>query len=455
MIRNFRPGSMAIAVLTGLMLAVGVQLFTDNDLSLSRFFSSVNAAPQSSTGLLQQQNLVYEGAFRIPAGSVPGDAGGANFGGACMTHNPAGNNGQGSLLVCGFDPAFKVGEISIPAPKISTSMNSLPTATLISDFADVLQGHAVDIYGYAGASVNLGGLQLHNGKLVVSVYGYFDTDSASHPNSHFLASADLKNPKFLGGPYQVGNPAMPGFVAGFMAPIPAAFQGVLGGTHLTGQNSLPIIGRTSAGPSATVFNPANLGSTPAPAKRVLGYPVSNPTLGDWYGQGGSVMPRLWNGASRAVGAVFPEGSRSVLFFGVHGMGEFCYGDGTSNASLHKQPVPNEPGLMYCYDPTFTGKSPHAYPYKFFVWAYDANDLAAVKAGSKKDYEVLPYATWDFPLPIMAVIGNGTAPLYSLGSVTYDPVTQRIFMAQKFTDAGAATLINVFKVETGAVSGLCR
>ena len=49
-----------------------------------------------------------------------------------------------------------------------------------------------------------------------------------------------------------------------------------------------------------------------------------------------------------------------------GTGTFCYGEGAT-----------------CNDPTDSSKGNHAYPYQYQVWAYDANDLAAVKAGSKQ------------------------------------------------------------------------
>jgi hypothetical protein len=203
----------------------------------------------------------------------------------------------------------------------------------------------------------------------------------------------------------------------------------------------------------SVFDPNRVGqSNPVPATRVLGYPINHPTLGDWYGQNAQVSPRLWDGASRAGGVVFPNDSRSVLFIGNRGMGPFCYGEATSNPALHGQVV--MPGLIYCYDPTQTGKGPTSYPYKFVVWAYDANDLAAVKAGSKNYWDVVPYATWDLTLPIL--YPTGSAANYSIGSVAYDPSTQRVFVAQKNVDANKSTIINVFSVQTGASSsGLCR
>jgi hypothetical protein len=95
---------------------------------------------------------------------------------------------------------------------------------------------------------------------VVTAYGTFDTSAWNHPGDAFHCQPDLGNPQYLGGPYQVGNPAMPGYVGGFMTPIPTAYQLAFGGPFLSGQCCLNIIGRTSSGPSASVFDPDHLGA---------------------------------------------------------------------------------------------------------------------------------------------------------------------------------------------------
>jgi len=436
----------------GFAVAVGFQLFTGRDGSLWRV--SATAAPQQSAPvLLQSQNLVYQGAFRIPQGSPVDDPHSANWGGGCMTYNPGGNGGQGSLLVCGMETTWLVGEISIPTPVNSSNFGALPTASLVNNFVNVLGGHATDIYPEGGTSVALGGLLLYNGKLIVTAYGTFDTFAWNHPTSHFIASADLTHPAYIGGPYQLGTTANPGFVAGFMTPIPPDYQAALGGPYLAGQCCLNIIGRTSSGPSATVFNPDDIGRTnPAPAKRVLAYPTTHPTLGDWYGNPSPVGITLYNGASRMADGVFPEGSKSVLYFGRVGVGKFCYGQATSDPSLIGTNY--EAGVPYCYDPTSGSKGSTAYPYKFMVAAYNADDLVAVKNGTKQEWEIVPYSTWELTFPIM--FPAGASAHVNIGSVAYDPGNQRIFVSQKYTDGGGGTLINVFKVlGTAPSAGLCR
>ena len=143
------------------------------------------------------------------------------------------------------------------------------------------------------------------------------------------------------------------------------------------------------------------------------------------------------------GLVFPSHSRSVLFFGTQGIGGFCYGQGTSDPSLAGQPVPGSTGVIYCYDPDDSYKGTHAYPYTAMVWAYDANDLLAVKQGQKQPWEVKPYATWTLPLPF-------TSP--RIGGAAYDPATGKIYVSQQFGN-GTDPVMHVFTVKTPISSAL--
>ena len=92
--------------------------------------------------------------------------------------------------------------------------------------------------------------------------------------------------------------------------------------------------------------------------------------------------------------------------------------------------PNEQGPngeKYCYDPTSNDKGQHAFPYRLQFWAYDVNDLAAVRAGDRKPWDVRPYAVWPFELP---PIGD---PYPRLGAISYDSARRRLFLTQLFGD----------------------
>ena len=172
-------------------------------------------------------------------------------------------------------------------------------------------------------------------------------------------------------------------------------------------------------PSASVFNPADVGSkNPVPATLVVGYPYSNPTLGTWEGNG-SPNP-LYNMTTSVKGVVFPQGSRSVLFFGSTGLGKPCYGTG-----------------IQCSDLEGASKGTHAYPYTAYVWAYDANDLLSVKNGQKKSYDIRPYATWQLNLSF----ASGPE---RIGGAVYDPASQKIYILGEHGD-GDSPVVQVYKL----------
>ena len=113
----------------------------------------------------------------------------------------------------------------------------------------------------------------------------------------------------------------------------------------------------------------------------------------------------------------------MLFFGEHGTGEYCYGEGSA-----------------CGDPADQYKQNHAYPYKYQVWAYDANDLVDVRNGRKRPYEVKPYAVLNFDMPFV-----GASSHHEIGGAAYDPATDRIYLAQPRGD-GDYPVVHVYKLD---------
>jgi hypothetical protein len=137
---------------------------------------------------------------------------------------------------------------------------------------------------------------------------------------------------------------------------------------------------------------------------------------------------VYNLTSRASGGVFPVGTRSILFIGKHGVGTYCYGEGSA-----------------CGDPADSDKGTHAYPYKYQVWAYDANELLLVKDGAKRKYEVQPYSIWNFNIPFE------TDDRHDIGGVAYDRAGNKIYISQMCADSGCNPIIHVFEINTGSPS----
>lgn len=395
--------------------------------------------------LLTLNDFEYLGAFRVPQGDYGSPLySGFNYGGTGLTYNSTNN----SLFVVGHDWHQLVAEISIPREINSTDIEKLNTATVLQNFADPTEGNRMNI-GEGGAEVNtsgtsLGGFLVWGDRLVGTAYGYYDAATVVRL-SHFVSGLDLDLAGDYRGMYQVGGePAVPNpaFVDGYMTMIPPSWRERFEGPALTGNCCLSIISRTSLGPAVSVFDPAKLGGEdPVPATPVLSYPIGQPTLGTY---GDTDPEALYNGSMTIKGMVFPEGSRSVLFFGSRGKGEFCYGEGVADPELHMTNCdPAHPTVLCCYDPVNGSKGGHSYPYVYLAMAYDAFDLLAVKRGEKKMWDILPYGVWELTFPL------ATDNAAILGAA-YDPASQRLYLSQQGGDrpgcCGFLPLIHVYHLK---------
>jgi hypothetical protein len=373
----------------------------------------VALAQPTTSPRLQKTDLLYQGAFRLPAGTFRSSS--FHYGGTALTYNPSNN----SLFIVGHDWEQKVAEVEIPQIVNSAQLSSLATTRVLQSFTDASEGK---MFTVDDGTIKVGGLLVHGRNLYGAVYSYYDAD-ITQVHSHYRSALNLAVQGDVQGMYQVGssNPGA-GFVSGYMTTIPSEWQSLLGGPALTGQCCIPITGRTSSGPAAFVFNPNDLGvKNPVPALALVYYPLSNP-LSAW----DSTSP-LFNGSTEIKGVIFPQGTRSLLFFGRHGIGTFCYGGGDE-----------------CNDPEDHSKGTHAYPYVYQVWAYDAEELLQVKNGQVQPWNVRPYTTWTLTLPIPSVNTR-------IGGAGYDPQTRRIFLSQQCADGDCLPVIHVFTVKNAAAT----
>lgn len=372
--------------------------------------------------LIGPGDLEYLGAFRVPLQNQGTDS--FNWGGTALGFNP----GRNSILLAGHAHHQKSGEISIPEPVIGQTVSSLPVAGVIQGLADATGGQRSSV----GADARIGGHLVFNGRLIVSAWVYYDAVGAQS-TSHFVRSLDLSDTRQVSAPLRLATRAVPRATAGYMGEIPPGWRTRLGGPAFTGSGGVPIATATSNGPSFVVFNPDDLGTrNPVSAHTLLNYPFPT-TLPRLYGKREDEQNAHYTLATEIRGAAFPRGTRSVLFFGRHGIGPYCYGSGAE-----------------CNDPVDGNKGTHAYPYRYQIWAYDALDLERVKKAELAPHQVRPYDIWTFALPFEDGTGR-----HSLNGVAYDPAAGRIYVAQGGKDGDNAPLIHAFRVAPPNRSGLGR
>jgi hypothetical protein len=359
-------------------------------------------------------NLHYLGAFRLPAGVPPGCAYGFDYALTSLAFNPQ----HQSLFINNHAYEQKTGEVTIPTPSLDPA--HLPVATYLQHPHDITEGRLQCVLAGGGAywdRCEMGDVLVYGEKVLGTSYIFYDGGHQA-VLSHFYSNKLVSEAGDTVGLFDVGSIGA-GFVAGHLCHVPPEWQAAIGGTALTGQSCLSIISRTSFGPSAFAFNPQDLVGMgqheTLPATPLVYYDEAHQNLGRWDQQ--TDVNHYFNMGTQIRGCAFITGSRSVLFFGVQGLGVPCYGESDLSA-------PPPPGLYdgHCYDPARSDKGCHAYPYQPWVWAYDANDLVKVKNGELQPWDVRPYEVWGLTFPV-------TTPGGQIQGIAYDPLAQRLYISQ--------------------------
>lgn len=392
----------------------------------------------ASLPLVQPFGLVYQGAFKVPSDSF-------RYAWGSLAYDAAHN----SLFLVGSDWGA---ELTIPTPRTSSSATALLRATLIQ--SGKLTDGLLESVNPMSVDPNpkaIGGVLVADGRLLVSGFSTYD-GGGTQTRSHFTRSRDLATAWTTQGPFPltIQQPAGTartlgaGFVSAYMCPVPPEWQARLGGPALTGNCCQSILSRTSFGPAAFAFDPARVGSaTPAPAVPLVCYPDDHPNLCEY----GTVTPVMGGvGIAEVKAMAFPDHTRSVLFFGRVGTDPvWKYGQGTNIKALDGTPVPGVPldgngqPVRYYYDPEQVDwKGGHGWPYAYRVWAYDALELAQVKAGTRKPWDVRPYAYWPLTFPFSAWFTHITG-------AAFDPATGRLFLVQAFGEQDSP-VIHVYTVQ---------
>lgn len=359
-------------------------------IALVLVFGGHTAARQTlPTQLLQQADLTLVGTFLANDNIWDNGENGAFALGA--------NND--TILLSGWTGStFGLGEQTIPAIGGVSSVVKTTGGNLAAQMSQV----GAD----CGNGYITGGQLAYNNRQYVTVATYYDTCNGAQKS---LFSSALTGPVTLGAASTVGTIGA-SFTSGYMGHIPSEWQSVLGGPVGIGQCCLSIITRTSYGPALFAFNP----ESPATAHPLVYYDSSHQTLGAGFTDGQPPNPQM-NASTRITGVAMIPSTATALFIGNTGLGPIVYGGGTYDIA----------------------------PYVGYVWAYDMHEFAAVRAGTKQPWQVVPYATFELP-------GYGSAGKEFSGScgAGYDPAKQLLYVCKPYGTVRAPR-IYVYAVNVGA------
>lgn len=386
--------------------------------------------------LVTSTDLTYQGAFRFPDIPYNGNVcDGLTYAARGVAFDPEGNSGKGSLFVTGHVRCgARVAEVSIPTAVVSTNLTQLPRSEMLqvkpNTLIDPLEGKLATSGITGGTNTTVNGLMVYQGKLIISAGNDYTYDPTG---AHWSRPRDLSLTGQVSDQYTVvGDKGYTSarLTSGYMCDVPTEFQNILGGPALTGWVAQSIVSAASDGPAAFAFDPAKLRSGINMAGTILAYPDGNNLQKSIPGQ----TQNIWNWTSMTSGCVIPNGTRSILFFGSHGIGEFQYGVG--GAAGHTNTTPQ----IAIYDPSDNSTGEHAWPYRYQVWAYDVNELAKVRSGDLKPYEPKPYAVWRFTIPF-----ENQNDRHYAGGIAYNQKLKQLYFVQQNAGPYGEPIVHVFTI----------
>lgn len=379
--------------------------------------------------LIQISDLNYIGGFRLPAGV---------FGNSSMNFSQgpiAYNKDNHSLFIVGHSQQQSIAEFSIPTPLNTTNISLMPLANNpIQVFSEILSRptttnpQSIDRIGgmyYSPASPNP--------KLLVNGYQYYDASGSVTHTSFVVENANNLATSAVSGYYTMAGGA---HASGWISDIPAEHQSTLGGDMISGSSSgIPIISRTSVGPSAFVLNKSdfinpsngNISATP-----VLDFSLTNPLNDDLYNT--SLNNDIWTHLSQATYGFIVPNTGTYVTIGHSG--------GHRSGVCYKCIPAGETAPCGGYCTNVSGD------YDYYYWLWKVEDLVKVKNGQLLSHQVVPYDYGVLNLPISNY-------LMEIGGGSYNAQSGVLYLSVQRMDTFQGTYSNppvilAYQVETNAV-----
>lgn len=382
------------------------------------------------SGLLQTTDFSYLGAFATPR-NWEGAGQSFEYSLAGMAYNPAGDGGNGSLIIAANQPYSLISEITIP----TLSSNADPT---LLNAGAYLGTHFLNPIGVTGPTGQMlmtlcrnpeDGLFYYgfNTDYEADVYGIgrFDAARANNAGRWRLQAVNTYNS--IRNIFYVSPAFQSAYAAGFS-------MGILRYRQSFGR-----------GPNCFLFKPP---VSLAADSEIASADIKTVAL--WDAEGGSTQYADHNSRTNYFGVQWidpsPSGKKGIVVCGIrhfnkpsHRFPDGYYG--YENAVL---PEECEPGG------TCVGQRGHrCADGRYCFWLWDPAEYAAVIQGSKQPHQVTHYAYTEAPNTEMYNIPPENYLMSGYDAerckISYDSVTGRLFASEPYVAAGGTAPIPVIHV----------
>lgn len=426
-----------IRVLRNILLVLSNILFVLSCASSDTASSDTGDINVSLLPFFSVEDLVYQGAFRIPADTFGEST--SNYSEGIFTYNPDNN----SIFLVGHVRSEAIAEFSLPNLVLSTnSISELNLAKNIQPYSIILNriqnGNPENID-------RISGLYYKQGKVFINAATFYDAAADNVDTTVIIENASDITQSVISGFYELEGAV---HSAGWISEIPDPYKIHLGGNYITGHaDNYAINSRNSMGPTAFVLNLSNIYNTETiiPTEPLIDFSLSNylnikelDTAGDWQTWGtnvsaiasgdykipdldvdGNVITRgnnLWTEKSNAHYGFLVPGSRTYAVFGSSG------GHNSGIGYKITQSDGNICGGFCSYDADDN--------YNYY-WLWDVMDLIDVKNGIKQPHEVTPYDYGELKLPFQVNGFSGEQQLNKVGGGYYDSNEKFLYLSLKF------------------------
>ncbi|PKN91126.1 MAG: hypothetical protein CVU44_21145 [Chloroflexi bacterium HGW-Chloroflexi-6] len=407
--------------------------------------TSVALPPPADPGaVIQPDDLIYLGAFRLP-----GESGNSSwdYSGRGLTYYPNGdpNGGEdgfpGSLFGVGHDQQQFVSEISIPVPVISQNMQELNSAETLQPFADITGGM------FGETEIPRLGLQYlpdpenPSGGRLYFVHGqHFQDFEPSHGSS----GLDLGNPQ-PAGPW-IFDGYTNYVTSDYVFEIPENWAAAIPGVPrlATGRFREGVWG--GRGPTLFAYNPSPDGNGLQAITPLLLYGTQQPGLTDIVSDENTQMAGYLEDDSWWGGAWLTRGENSaVIFVGTKALGRSWYGFANGVIWEYDCAEKNPPTCPEVPEWPYENRGYWAEDYQPQIIFFNPAELTSVANGQMETWLPQPYASLD----LSATFFNPEINLADYktdlaGAVAYDRERGLLYIIERLADE-YKSVIHVWRI----------